>query len=147
MNIMFICTGNICRSAMAHWMLQKKVEERNKDIKVYSCGVYAENGDTPTKEAIQVMKEYNVDLTKHKATNIKNSNIEEMDIILCATLNHKNMVISMYPELKDKIFTMKEYAGFPKDNLNISDPWGYGIDVYRACAKEIKECIKKAFQI
>lgn len=143
MNIMFICTGNICRSAMAHWMLKKQAEEQNKDIKVFSCGVYAENGDTPTKEAIQVMKEYNVDLTKHKATNIRNSNIEEMDLILCATLNHKNMVISMYPELIDKVFTMKEYVGFPKDDLNISDPWGYGIEVYRACAKEIKECIDR----
>ena len=143
MNIMFICTGNICRSAMAHWMLQKRAKEQNKDIKVYSCGVYAENGDTPTKEAIEVMKEYNVDLTKHKATNIKNSNIEEMDVILCATLNHKNMVISMYPELKDKVFTMKEYAGFPSNDLNISDPWSYGIDVYKNCAKEINQCIDK----
>ncbi len=41
MKIMFICTGNICRSAMAHAMLEKKVKEQNKDIEVYSCGVFA----------------------------------------------------------------------------------------------------------
>ena len=40
---MFICTGNICRSAMAHAMLEKLSKEKNKDIEVYSCGVYAEN--------------------------------------------------------------------------------------------------------
>ena len=43
MKIMFICTGNICRSAMAHVMLEKKAIEKNKDIEVYSCGVYAYN--------------------------------------------------------------------------------------------------------
>ncbi len=43
MKIMFICTGNICRSAMAHKMLEKKAKEKNKNIEVYSCGVYAQN--------------------------------------------------------------------------------------------------------
>ena len=141
MKIMFICTGNICRSAMAHVMLKKMAKEKNKEIDIYSCGVYARNGDTPTDEAIYVMRKYNVDITKHRATNLENSKIKEMDIILCATLNHKKMVVSMYPDLQNKIFTMKEYAGYPSNDLDISDPWGYGIDVYTNCAKEIKECL------
>ena len=143
MNIMFICTGNICRSAMAHAMLEKKIKEINKDIEVYSCGIFAENGDISTNEAVQTMKEYDIDLKKHKATNIQNSNIKGMDIILCATTAHKNNVINMYPELKEKIFTMKEYAGYDNNDLDIKDPWGYGIDVYKRCAKEIEECINK----
>lgn len=142
MKVMFICTGNICRSAMAHAMLEKKAKQENKDIEVYSCGIFAENGDIPTNEAIQVMKEYNIDLTKHRATNIRNSNIKDMDIILCATTSHKNNVLIMYPELKGKVYTMKEYAGYDKKDWDISDPWGYGIDVYRSCAKEIENCIK-----
>ncbi len=143
MNIMFICTGNICRSAMAHAMLEKKIKEINKDIEVYSCGIFAENGDVSTNEAVQTMKEYDIDLKKHKATNIQNSNIKDMDIILCATTAHKNNVINMYPELKEKIFTMKEYAGYDNNDLDIKDPWGYGIDVYKRCSKEIEECINK----
>ncbi len=110
MKIMFICTGNICRSAMAHMMLAKKAKEENKNIEVYSCGIYAENGDIPTYEGIETMKEYGIDLKTHRATNIRNSNIENMDVILCATTAHKNNVINMYPKLKDKIFTIKEYA-------------------------------------
>lgn len=110
MKIMFICTGNICRSAMAHAMLQKMVKEQNKDVQVYSCGIFAENGDIPTREAIETMKEYGIDLRPHRATNIKNSNIEQMDVILCATTSHKNNVINMYPKLAGKVFTMKEYA-------------------------------------
>ena len=147
MKIMFICTGNICRSAMAHAMLEKRVKEENKDIEVYSCGVYAENGDIPTYEGIEVMKEYGIDLKSHRATNIRNSNIKDMDIILCATSSHKNNVISMYPELKEKIYTMKEYVGYPKNDIDIKDPWGYGIEVYRKCVAEIEDCINKIIDL
>lgn len=144
MKIMFICTGNICRSAMAHKMLEKRIKESNKnDIKVYSCGVYAEDGNIPTYEGITVMKDYGIDLSSHRATNIYSSNIEDMDVILCATTSHKNNVNNMYPELKNKVFTMKEYAGYPSNDLDIKDPWGYGIDVYKSCAKEIDECIER----
>lgn len=109
--IMFVCTGNICRSAMAEKLLEKKVKENNLDIEVYSCGTYAENGDYSTLEAIEVMNEYGVDMKTHRATNIRKSNIEQMDLILCATRNHKNMVLNLYPKLEGKVYTMKEYVG------------------------------------
>jgi len=101
------------------------------------------NGDVPTYEGIQVMKEYGIDLKNHKATNIRNSKIEDMDIILCATTSHKNNVINMYPNLKGKVYTMKEYAGYDNKDMDIEDPWGYGIETYRECAKEIEDCINK----
>lgn len=145
MKIMFICTGNICRSAMAHAMLKEKAKEQKKNIEVYSCGLFAQNGDIPTYEAIQTMKEYNIDLSSHRATNIKNSNIKDMDVILCATTNHKNGVISMYPELKNIVYTMKEYVG-EKNDRDIKDPWGYSIETYKRCALEIKECIDKIIE-
>ena len=146
MKIMFICTGNICRSAMAEWLLKKKLEEKNRnDIEVYSCGIYAENGDVPTYEAKRVMKEeYGIDMSKHRATNIRNSKIKEMDLILCATSSHKIAVLDMYPELNGKVFTMKEYVNYEReyhDSINIKDPWGYDIETYRACVAEIEECI------
>lgn len=146
MKIMFICTGNICRSAMAHSMLLKKAKEQNKNVQVYSCGIWAQDGDIATYEGRTVMKNYGIDLSSHRATNIKKSNIEDMDVILCATMNHKLNVIAMYPELKDKIFTMKEYALYPNNDLDIKDPWGYGLDVYKKCAEEIEECIEKILE-
>jgi len=144
MKVMFICTGNICRSAMAHRMLEKKAKEENKNIETYSCGVFAYNGDKSTEEAISVLKTiYNVDLTTHRATNIRNSNIEEMDVILCATTAHKNNVLNMYPELDGKVYTMKEYVNYPENDLDINDPWGCSYETYKKCAKEIDECINK----
>lgn len=146
MKIMFICTGNICRSAMAEWLLKKKVEEQNrKDIEVYSCGIYAENGDISTHEAKRVMEEeYGIDMSKHRATNIRDSKIRDMDLILCATANHKIAVLDIYPILEGKVFTMKEYVNYERkfhDSINIKDPWGYDIETYRACLSEIEECI------
>ena len=146
MNIMFICTGNICRSAMAQWLLVKKLEEKNrKDIKVHSCGLYAQPGDGPTNEAIEVMKNYGVDLRMHRATNIRDANMRGMDLILCATNSHKIAVLSAYPELDGKVYTLKEYVGYNKEfhtKIDLEDPWGYGEDVYRFCAAEINDCLE-----
>ena len=60
MKIMFVCTGNTCRSAMAHHMLEKMIKEKD-NVEVYSCGIYADSGEPATYSAIDVMKEYGVD--------------------------------------------------------------------------------------
>lgn len=144
MKVMFVCTGNICRSAMAHVMLENRIKEQNKDIQVYSCGLFTSDGDRPTKEAIYVLKtKYNIDLSEHRATTIENSPIKEMDIILCATTSHKNNILNKYPELKEKTYTIKEYAGYPEKNLDIKDPWGCSYETYERCAEEIDDCINK----
>lgn len=144
--IMFICTGNICRSAMAEGLMKKLVNDNNKNVVVYSCGIYAEDGDMATYNAIEAIKDYGVDLREHRATNIQNSQIEDMDIILCATVSHKNTVIRIYPELKDKVYTMKEYAGFDTNDLDIPDPWGYDIETYRFCASTINKVLNKIIE-
>ena len=71
-----------------------------------------------------------------------------MDIILCATESHKQSVLHMYPELKEKVFTMKEYAKLDNNgqDMDIKDPWGYDMNVYQNCAKEIEECNEKIIE-
>ena len=149
MKIMFICTGNICRSAMAEGMMRKEVEESNlKNIEVCSCGIYAETGDYSTYNAVEAAKVYDADISEHRATNIRDSKINEMDLILCATTSHKQNVIFLYPNLKDKVYTMKEYAEIDKNgqDLDIKDPWGYDLNVYYNCALEIEECVQKTIK-
>ena len=143
--IMFVCTGNICRSAMAHWMMKDKLQKNNiNDVEVCSSGIYAQNGDTPTYNAIETMEEFNIDMKKHRATNTMNSDIANMDLIFGMTKSHKDELIYLYPNLKDKIFTLKEYVNYEKeghDSINIKDPWGFDISTYRACGAEIDECL------
>lgn len=148
MKIMFICTGNICRSAMAEGILKKIVKDKKLNIEVYSCGIYAESGDYATYNAVESAKYYDVDISKHRATNIRNSKINEMDVILCATEIHKQTVLYMYPNLEGKVYTMKEYAGIDKngEDMNINDPWGYDMNVYMNCVEEIYECIQKIIE-
>lgn len=148
--IMFVCTGNICRSAMAHHYCQKRVYDlkRENEIVVSSCGTSALNGDKSTQAAITVMKKYDVDLTKHRATSMFDIDLENYDLILCMTEQHKYNLLAFFPKLKDKVFTLKEYVlGKDIKNVDIDDPWGYGIEIYDACAKEIVYCVDKLLEM
>ena len=125
--------------------MKKLIKENNIDAEVYSCGIYAETGNGPTYNAQEAASEYGADISNHRATNIRDSKIEEMDIILCATISHKQSVLYLHPELEGKVFTMKEYAKLDKNgqDMDIKDPWGYDEFVYRKCASEIEECLEK----
>lgn len=144
MKIMFICTGNICRSAMAEGIMKQIVKENKIEAEIYSCGIYAQKGESAAYFAIEAVKEYGVDISSHKATNIRESNIEQMDLILCATLSHKESILYYYPSLQGKVYTIKEYAKVRGEkDLDIQDPWGYDEKVYKSCALEIKECLQE----
>ena len=144
MKVMFICTGNICRSAMGQALLEKRVKELNKNIEVYSSGIYAYTGDKATNHAISIMKNYNVDLENHRATYIKETDIIEMDLILCATKNHKDIILEEYPKLQNKVYTIKEYAEYDLKggDIDINDPYGGNLESYKKCATEISDCIE-----
>ena len=147
--IMFICTGNTCRSVMAEGLMKKMLQDAGKNnIEVYSAGLHASTGEYSTDEAIMVMqKEYGVDILHHQSVNVKNSNIKEMDLILCATHAQLTTLEYMYPELDHKIFTINEYAFGPDvEDKDIDDPWGYPTQVYEKCAKEIKNALDKIIE-
>lgn len=140
--IMFVCTGNTCRSAMAEKLLHKKIIEKGfqNKLEVYSAGVFAFSGDKSPYEAIKVMRdEYAVDMTTHKATPLKDSQIDKMDLILTMTENHKNMLVSLHPEFAKKTFVLREYVGLAGD---IVDPYDGSLEVYLKCARELNECLE-----
>ena len=144
--IMFICTGNTCRSAMAEGLMRKMLQDLGKEDKeVYSAGLHASTGEFSPDLAIMTMQKiYDVDILQHQSINVKESNIKEMDLILCATHAQLTTLEYMYPDLAHKIFTINEYAYGPdvKDK-DIDDPWGYPAKVYEKCAEEIKNALEK----
>lgn len=144
MKIMFVCTGNICRSAMADVMLKSKIKNTDLEnkLEVFSAGTHADTGSHATFTAIEAMEELGIDLKPHRATNIMDSNIEDMDFILCATSKHKQLVLAIFPKLQDNVYTIKEFAEYDiESGLDISDPWGYDLSVYRSCASLLENCI------
>ena len=57
--------------------------------------------------------------------------------------DHKRMILEVYPKATDKVFTLKEYAGYDKEDWDIADPFGHDIETYKACAAEINEVLSK----
>lgn len=142
--IMFVCSGNICRSPMAHYYMKKKIEEfKVEEIFVDSCGTHALDGEKATINAIEAISKYNVDLEGFQAKNIANTKIYEYDLILCLTKKHKEIILRFFKELEGKVYTLKEYADPDVKYIDIDDPWGLSLEVYKECAKEIVENIDK----
>lgn len=124
--------------------MKQLVKENKIEAEIYSCGIYAQTGDAATYSAIEAVKKYGIDISLHKATNIREAHIEQMDLILCATISHKESILYEYPFLEGKIYTMKEYARTKGEkDLDIQDPWGYDEKVYESCALEIKKCLQE----
>ena len=127
---------------MAEGYMKKMVAEKKLDINVCSSGIYGEEGMGASYLAKEAMEEYGVNLNNHIARITSKTDVKDMDLLLCATSGHKRILLQMYPELSNKIYTMKEYA-YGEDILDkdISDPWGFDITVYRHCAAELTNVI------
>ena len=137
MNILFVCTGNTCRSPMAAALFNKIAVERNLDVRIESAGIFACDGEPASTEAVIAMKKYGIDLLGHHAQSINTELLEKCDLILTMTAAHK-MVIE--PSAQGKTFTLNEYAGIDGD---IPDPYGGDVEEYEQCAKQIYSALLK----
>ena len=137
MNVLFVCTGNTCRSPMAAALFNKIAVERNLDVRIESAGLFAHDGDPASTEAIIAMKKYGIDLLGHHAQTINTELLEKSNLILTMTAAHK-MVIE--PSAQGKTYTLCEYAGMDGD---IPDPYGGDVAEYEECADKIYEALLK----
>lgn len=148
--ILFVCSGNICRSPIAEHYCQFVVNNKGISNKYFidSAGTMAEEGQLPTKYVIEILEKEIPSIKNHRSKSIYSINIEEFDYVFVMTQSHKEQIEFSFPKLKEKIYLLKQFTSTNKDiQKDIDDPWGYDKIVYENCFKEIKESIDKLINI
>lgn len=137
--VLFVCTGNTCRSIMAEAMAKKMFKD-SRELKIFSAGTHAPRGMRPPKEVIEVMKGEGIDISSYRAIPLNRKMIEEVDLILVMENEHKREIIQMVPCSERKVFLLGELPGMERVG-EIHDPLGYPLEIYRERLKQIKKCL------
>ena len=150
MNILFVCTGNTCRSSMAEGIFKSMLKEMKiEGINVSSAGISAFEGEAANEKAIVTLNKKGIDIKNHRARQLTRKIINESDLVLTMTESHKKTILNLFPECTGKVYALKEYACILSDdesageNPDIADPYGFGCDVYEITAAEIEKQLKK----
>lgn len=141
MTILFVCTGNTCRSAMAEGIMNDIVskDEELKDIEIISAGTGVYFSGPASQNAKSALERMNIYIDNHRSKQLTSDMIDRADLILTMTMSHKLRVLDMMPEAREKIYTLKEFVG--QESYDIHDPFGLSLDEYKKCAVEIFDAL------
>lgn len=135
MNILFVCTGNTCRSPMAEGLFKKLLAEKNiSNVSCSSAGIFAMTGDDATPESIRACECFGVDISAHRARRVTAYILDETDRFVCMTNEHAAS-LSLYVDPK-KIVVLGN---------GIPDPFGGDAETYMRCANSIKTALANQF--
>ena len=139
--ILFICTGNICRSPMAEGLFRQVVAGRG-EYRVLSAGLGAVDGQPPSAHSVTAMKELGVDISRQRSRMLTAELVQQADYIFGMTHSHVDTVQLLYPGAAEKTFLLREFDDtlepFEKD---ICDPIGGSYEIYRSCRDQIEQGI------
>jgi protein-tyrosine phosphatase len=138
--VVFVCTGNTCRSPMAEAMMRAKMSQligcepaelEDHHIVVKSVGIAASNGVPASPESVEVMNRYGLDLSKHSSQAVTDSIIRDADVIFTMTRGHLAALLSQYPSIEHRVCMLSP------EGLDVSDPIGGPMEMYERSASQI----------
>ena len=138
--ILFVCTGNTCRSPMAQAFANDTFKAQGLLLKALSCGVYASVDSPASANSVAVMTEHGLCLSAHKSKLVQEKEMKNAEVVIAMTKGHKTHLLGMFPQHEGKIFTLLEMC---EESGDVADPFGGCMEVYKKCGDQIKKYIDK----
>jgi len=145
-SVVFVCTGNLCRSPMAAGILKKLVRgEGLIDIRIDSAGTYGCEGEPAAPLAERVCREEGVDISGHIAKRIDYELASMSDLIVVMEIGHFQEITDSFPGTKEKLLLIGSLED-GKEIGSIADPYGKGLREYRECYSQLKRLVEKLYE-
>lgn len=142
--ILFVCTGNICRSPMAEALLRRRLEgEGFVDWTVESAGTWTNDANPASLYAVQLMGAQGYDLSSHRSQRVNRERLEAADLILVMTLHHAEALRLEFPAVSERLFLLSEMEHGHR--VDVDDPYGGTPEDYKVCLQLMSRMIDAGF--